>query len=331
MRRILLRGFMLALCGLSLGFSGTWAGQPFGNNWGKWGPDDQVGTINYITPQVIQEAATLVKRGKVFSLAIPLQPDKPGWPGRVFRHFMTRTGQTATTGIAGTDDMVVLYLQVSTQWDGLPHIHYNGKMYGGFEVLQYVTHDGASRNDIDQLKDKLVTRGVLLDVARFKGVDHLERGYIITAEDLENTAKHQGVAMKQGDCLMIRTGWMNVLLDWQWPGRNPYEDGEPGLGLSAAKWVKDQHVACLATDSLAVEVIPFDPEALEVVSTEGSKAFPIHVELIVNQGMIIGELFYFEELAKDCATDKVYEFMFVAPPLRVVGGVGSAINPQAIK
>jgi len=310
---------------------GAWAGQPFGNNWGKWGPDDQIGTINYITPQIVQEAAGLVKQGKVYSLAIPLEADKPGWPGRIFRHLMTRTGQGAGEGIGGTDDMAVVYLQVSTQWDGLPHIYYNGKMYGGHAVGTYVTHAGASRNDIDQLKDKMVTRGVLLDVARFKGVDHLERGYIITAEDLEKTAAQQGVTVQQGDCLMIRTGWINVLLDWKWPGRDPYKDGEPGLGLSAAKWVKDKKIACLATDSLAVEAMPFDPEALELVSTEGSKAFPIHVELIVNQGMIIGEIFYFEELAKDCAADKVYEFMFVSPPLRVVGGVGSPLNPQAIK
>lgn len=331
MRRKILRSFILAVCGISFGFGSAGAGQPFGNNWDTWGTDDQIGTINYITPDVVKTAATLVKHGKVFSLAIPLQVGKPGWPGRVFRHFMTRTGQGAGKGIGGTDDMVVLYLQVSTQWDGLPHIYYNGTMYGGHDVTKHVTHDGALRNDIDQLKDKMVTRGVLLDVARFKGVDHLERGYIITADDLEQTARQQGVAIKQGDCLMIRTGWITQLLQWEWPGRDPYKDGEPGLGLSATKWVKDKKIACLATDSLAVEAIPFDPEAVKLVSTEGAKVFPVHVELIVNQGMIIGELFYFEDLAADSATDKVYEFMFVSPPLRVVGGVGSAINPQAIK
>jgi kynurenine formamidase len=331
MTRAILRGLILALCVAGLSSIPVLAGQPFGNNWDKWGDDDQIGTINYITPDVIRNAASLVKQGKVFSLAIPLEAGKPGWPGRVFRHLMTRTGQGAGEGIGGNDDLAVIYLQVSTQWDGLPHIYYNGKMYGGHAVEKYVTSQGALRNDIDQLKDKMVTRGVLLDVARFKGVEHLERGYVITAEDLEQTAAKQGVDIKQGDCLMIRTGWINVLLGWKWPGRDPYKDGEPGLGLSAAKWVKDKNIACLATDSLAVEAMPFDPEALKAISTEGGKAFPIHVELIVNQGMIIGEIFYFEDLAKDCAADGVYEFMFVSPPLRVVGGVGTPINPQAIK
>lgn len=318
---------MLGLLALSV----AQAGQPLGTNWGKWGADDQIGTINYITPEVRKEAAKLVKQGKVFSLAIPLKADLPGWPGRIFRHFMSGTGQGITEGIGGADDMVTMYLQVSTQWDGLPHIHYNGKMYGGLEVDKNISVNGAKRNDIDQLKDKMVTRGVLLDVARYKGVEHLERGYIITAEDLDNTAKQQGVAIKSGDCLMIRTGWINVLMKWKWPGRDPYEDGEPGLGLSAAKWVKEKQIACLATDSLAVEAMPFDPEALAAINTEGRKAFPIHVELITHQGMIIGEIFYFEDLAKDCAEDKVYEFLFASPPLRVVGGVGSPINPQAIK
>lgn len=331
MTRTILRSVILALCVAGLSTGPALAGQPFGNNWDKWGKDDQIGTINYITPEVIRNAATLVKQGKVFSLAIPLEAGKPGWPGRVFRHLMTRTGQGAGEGIGGNDDMAVIYLQVSTQWDGLPHIYYNGKMYGGHDVAEHVTHNGAQRNDIDQLKDKMVTRGVLLDVARFKGVEHLDSGYIITAEDLEQTAAQQGVEVKPGDCLMIRTGWINVLLEWKWPGRDPYTDGEPGLGLSAAKWVKDKQIACLATDSLAVEAMPFDPEALKVISTEGRKAFPIHVELIVNQGMIIGEIFYFEDLATDSAEDGVYEFMFVSPPLRVTGGVGSPINPQAIK
>jgi len=170
-------------------------------------------------------------------------------------------------------------------------------------------------------------------MAKYKGVANLEKGYIITPADLDGCCKAQKVEVKPGDILCVRTGWMNVLRKMTWPmrGNEPYEVGEPGPGLQACKWIKDKKVCAIAVDNLGVEAIPFDPEGLEKVNDVGFKGFPVHVELLVNQGVALGEIFDFEELAKDCAADGVYEFMMVAPPLKIVGGVGSPLSPLAIK
>ena len=111
----------------------------------------------------------------------------------------------------------------------------------------------------------------------------------------------------------------------------PYEFGEPGPGYAATQWLKKKEVACIALDNLAVEPIPFDPEGVEKVMDKDPKIFPIHVELLVNQGMPIGEIFNFEALAADSAKDGQYDFLFSATPLRIVGGVGSPLSPVAIK
>ena len=127
---------------------------------------------------------------------------------------------------------------------------------------------------------------------------------------------------------------MNVLRTLTWPmrGNEPVEFGEPGIGLQAVHWMKRKEIAAVAFDSMAGEAIPFDPEALEKVTDAGDfRAFPVHVELLVNQGIPLGEIWDFDALAKDCAEDGVYEFLLVAPPLRIVGGIGSPLSPLAIK
>jgi kynurenine formamidase len=306
-----------------------------GNNWGKWGPDDQLGTLNYITPQVRTNAAKMVRSGKVFNVAIDLKKNAPGWPGRTFLHlFEFKFAGLAKDGggVGASDDLIIMHQQVSTQWDAFPHFAYDGKMYNGFSYDE-VSMAGAAKNSIHLWADRVVTRGVLIDVARYKGVDNLEKGYVITPADLDGALKAQKVKVQSGDCLLIRTGWINKLREQAWPmrGNEPYEFGEPGPGYAATQWLKEKQVACIALDSLAVEPIPFDPEGVEKVMDKEPKIFPIHVELLVNQGMPIGEIFDFEALAKDSAADGQYDFMFVAPPLRIVGGVGSPLSPVAIK
>ncbi|MBI4595059.1 MAG: cyclase family protein, partial [Candidatus Tectomicrobia bacterium] len=299
-----------------------------------WGENDQLGTLNYITPQKIIEAARLVKTGKVINVAIDLRPGTPSWPGRIYKHTMDFIAPSYSPegGAGGSDDMIIMHQQYSTQWDALPHYFFDGKMYNGYPASR-VTVDGTRELSVHSWSARMVSRGVLLDMARLKKVPALERGYIITPTDLEAAAANQNVAIEPGDILLIRTGWIKVMSRWPTPLRanDPFILGEPGLGLQAAKWLKDKMIAAVAMDNMAVEAIPFDPEALLKVTDKGSKAFPLHVEFLVNQGMPIGEIFDFEELAENCASDGVYQFLFVAPPLRIVGGVGSPLSPLAIK
>ena len=300
-------------------------------NWGKWGPDDELGCLNYITPEKVKEAASLVKRGQVFSLALPLDSTGPmnGAFGRTNPiHVMLQDGGDVASGaqdhlatLRYTDDAVYLVLQCSTQWDALAHIYHDGKMYNGYGT-EAVSSAGALKNSITQAKDKMVTRGVLLDVARYKGKQWLDVSEPIHGEDLEGCAEQQNVTVGEGDIVLVRTGRIGAVRErGQWG--DEYAGGPaPGLAISAAPFLCERKVAAVALDTWGIEVLPNEtPEIFQ----------PLHIILLVNAGIHIGEMFDLEALAADCAEDGVYEFMFVAPPLTITGSVGSPINPQAIK
>ena len=190
-------------------------------NWGKWGPADEIGTLNYTSAEDIVAATRLVKKGKVISLALNFdhtgpQGAKSKYPamGRTNPiHTMLRTGTDAYSGvldkrgIRAADDMVTMPLQCGTQWDGLGHVFYENYMWNGYDCRE-VTSAGAQKCGIEKTKNKMVGRGVLLDVARAKGVESLDDGYGITNEDLYGTAKKQNVALKRGDYVIVRTGMM---------------------------------------------------------------------------------------------------------------------------
>lgn len=300
------------------------------SNWGKWGPDDELGTVNYITPEKIVAAARLVRQGKVFSLAIPFDSQGPqtGFAGRVNPlHFMLQDGgdiasgaQDFIPGLRYCDDAITMPLQCATQWDALAHIYFDGKMYNN-RGPEWVTSGGARANSIDRLRRHIVTRGVLLDIPRLKGRAYLEPGEAIYPEDLDAAAEQEQVRIERGDIALIRTGQIaQVRQQGSW---GQYAGGPaPGLSLRCAEWLARTEVAGYATDTWGTEVIP----------NETADCFqPLHCVAIVHMGMLVGEIFDLEELAADCARDGVYEFLFVAPPLPITGAVGSPINPQAIK
>jgi kynurenine formamidase len=301
-------------------------------NWGRWGPDDEIGTLNYITPDTIAAAARLVSTGKVFALGIPLQREGPQSGTRQrFNpiHTMFRDGGdqprtpaevAALQGYGGSDDWIVMPLQSVTQWDSLAHIFYEGKMWNGYDAA-LVTSSGAAKNSIDKTTDRIVGRGVLLDVARHKGVRALEPGYAITVADLEATAAAHRVEVGRGDILLVRTGHMSRYLDRQdW--RHFDLDDFPGVSAYTASWLHARQVAAIASDNYAVEVRPS-----EIAGFRN----PFHVLAIPNMGLTLGEIFNLEALAADCAVDGRYTFLLVAPPLPVTRGVGTPINPYAIK
>ncbi len=301
-------------------------------NWGRWGPDDEIGTLNYITPDAIARASRLVTAGKVFALGIPLDRNGPQSGTRQrFNpiHAMFRDGgdQPKTPaevetmqGYGGSDDWIVMPLQCATQWDSLAHIFYEGKMYNGYDAT-LVTSSGAAKNSIDKTKDKIVGRGVLLDVARHKGVRALEPGYAITVDDLEATAAAARVQVERGDILLVRTGHMTRYLDkndWRHYDLDPF----PGLSLYTLPWIHARQIAAVASDNYAVEVRPSELSAFRN---------PFHVCAIANMGLTLGEIFFLEDLAADCAADGRYAFLLVAPPLPVTRAVGTPINPYALK
>lgn len=306
------------------------------SNWGRWGKDDQLGTLNFITPEKVKAAAALVRKGKVFSLAIPFDENGPqtGGFGRFNPiHLMIRDGNDALAGttvrdfyggrdryLRGTDDLIIMPLQCGTQWDALSHIVYDGKIYNGYDA-SLVSSKGALRNDIAQAKDRVVSRGVLLDVARYKQKAWLEPGEVITGEDLEGCCRAEGLRLSPGDIVLVRTGQMGqVKSEGKW---NAYAGGPaPGLGLGVAPWIYRSEIAALATDTWGTEVLPNETE--DVFQ-------PLHIICIVHMGLLLGEIFDLEALAADCALDGVYDFFFVSQPLPITRAVGSPINPLAIK
>jgi kynurenine formamidase len=291
------------------------------NNWGKWGPNDEVGTLNYITPEVVRQAAALVKQGKVYSLAIPLDPGNAIWGTRQVLHFMTATGQNAGRGGAYSDDYLSMPTHGTTHWDSLAHFFGDGKMYNGYDPQKEITSAGVTKNAVGRAANRIVTRGVLLDIARYKG-GSLDPRYEITVGDLEGAAQKQNVAVRPGDALLNRTGWLRM---W---AKDPaaFRATEPGIGWDAGQLLKQKQVAVVASDNLSVESLPAKPETARRAGVPGFEN-PLHYELIRNQGMMLGEIFNLEELA----ADGVYEFMFVAQPLNLIKATGSPINPLAIK
>ena len=301
------------------------------SNWGRWGDDDQIGTLNNISPEAIVDAARLVRKGKVFALGLSLkEPIQSGLFGGRWNpiHTMLATGTDAVLGnqdepapyLRYADDAINMSCQASTQWDALCHIFMGDKMYNGFDA-SLVDVRGAKKNGIEHVRDKMVGRGVLLDVARYKQVESLEDGYAISREDLDGCAASQGVEIRKGDFVIVRTGHQErCLAKGDWTG---YAGGSaPGFGFETCYWLKEKDVAAICSDTWGCEVRPNE-------TNEANQ--PWHWVVIPAIGISMGEIFYLKELAQDCAEDKVYEFFFSAPPLHLPGGAGSPINPQAIK
>jgi kynurenine formamidase len=295
-------------------------------NWGRWGPDDEIGTLNFITPAKRAAAAQLVRKGVTFSLQIPMNNRGPmAGPIRVNPvHTMTATGcdHVQAVPMAGgaryTDDTMFLYLQSGTEWDGLAHVFYDGRLYNGYDASN-VDSNGAHKVGIDKTCSSYVSRGVVLDVARFHGVDCLDPRHRIDGDELDEIARRQGVTIESGDIVLVRTG---VLAEYARTGRwDVYHGSHPGLHHRAVLWLHHHEIAAVASDNGAVE--GYDKGALP--------AIPLHQLALRDMGLPLGETFNLEALAADCAADGVYECFLVAPALNITGAVGSPVNPLAMK
>lgn len=303
-------------------------------NWGRWGEDDRLGTLNFIDDAKRVAAAQLVSEGRVVSLSQAFDSDGPqkGWRRRINPvHTMTDTGTDAERGsqgfphgIGGADDYITMPLQCSTQWDGLGHIFDHGNAWNGRRAGEVVTSDGDRVTGIEHARDRIVSRGVLLDVARHLRPEtgELEDGYAITVADLEATIAAQGesASVERGDIVLVRTGRLTRARREGW---NDYAGGAaPGLSITTAGWLHRSEIAAIATDTWGFEVRPneFDAPSFQ----------PLHQIVIPNMGLTIGEMWDLDELGDACAALGRYDFLLSAPPLPITGAVGSPINPVAL-
>ncbi len=265
------------------------------DNWGRWGPDDEAGTLNFIAPEDIVAAAGLIKKGKVFSLALNFDNQGPqvGLWGNRFNpiHTMLATGTDAIAGIQDengiryADDMVSLPLQCGTQWDALGHIFLDDKMWNGYDAA-LVDSNGAKKNGIEKVKDKMVGRGVLLDIARHLGIESLDEGMAITIDDLDGCADAQGVEIRRGDFVLVRTGMMEQRQRDGWGG---YAGGDaPGLAFETAEWIYQCEIAAICCDTWGCEVRPNETEDAQQ---------PWHWVVIPKIGISMGEIFVMVELS----------------------------------
>lgn len=302
-------------------------------NWGRWGADDVLGTVNFIDEAKRLQAAALVTRGVSISLSQSFDMDGPqnGWRRRTNPvHTMLDSGTDAAFGVqgfphgfGGSDDVIAMPLQCSTQWDGLGHIFDHKMAWNGRPCQEVVTGEGDHVTGMENMASPVVSRGVLLDVGRTVGTDgELPDGFAITEEHLKATIAAQGssAAVGRGDILLVRTG---RLARAKRDGWGAYAGGPaPGLSFWTAGWLHRSEVAAVATDTWGFEVRPNEfPDAFQ----------PLHQVVIPNMGLLIGELWDLDALAEDCVADGRWDFLLTAAPLKVTGAVGAPLNPIALK
>ena len=290
------------------------------SNWGRWGPDDQLGAANLITPAKRLEAISLVTEGITVSLAHRLLTEEAADVPQPFGHRILGVPDPSAepTFMGGVmDNYNITYHGYShSHLDALCHIMFKGQMYNGVSQ-ETITEDGCSNASIDNLQGGIVTRGVLFDIPRLKGVPYLEPGTPIYMEDLDAWEEMAGVTVRPGDAIFIRTGrWARRadLGPWTVQGQ------AAGLHASAMPWVKARDVSFLGSDA-AADVVPSQIEGV---------ALPVHILTIVAMGVDLFDNQDLEALAETAARLNRWEFMLVAAPLAVEGGTGSPINALAL-
>lgn len=293
------------------------------NNWGRWGSDDEIGTLNLITDEVVREAAATVRTGRRIPLALPLQQDgvQTGMmPGRVNPlHAMVQINQEifGPGTVACSDDAVTMGLQAATHWDALTHVSHSGMLYNGRPAGTITPHGGAEFAGIDKARH-VVSRGVLLDVARARGVDRLGGGHAVTPEDLDAAEELAGTRVRAGDVVLVRTGQIQVYLAGN---KEAYAYPSPGLSVRTPEWFHARDVAAVANDTLTFEIFPPEIEDLWL---------PVHALDLVEMGMLQGQNWNLEELSTACGQENRYAFLLSAMPEPFVGGTGTPVAPVAV-
>ena len=296
------------------------------SNWGRWGPDDQRGTLNLIDAEAVLRGRDAIRSGRSFSLAIPFDQSGPQWDNvnmpertnpelRTYMVNLTFTGDTAD--FTTSDDSFRMGSQAATHLDALAHAGYEGKLWNDTPD-SVITEAGAAQLGIEHF-GALATRGVLLDIALLHGVDHFDRNYAVTGDDLAAAAAAAGITVAAGDAVLVRTGQMHYLRESDKPR---YSHPSPGLSTQSIEWFRDNDIALVATDTMTFEVYP----------CENPRVFmPVHMIHLRDMGLAQGQNWHLDALGADCASDGQYAFLLVATPIPLTGAVGAPTAPTAIK
>jgi kynurenine formamidase len=301
-------------------------------NWGKWGEMDEVGALNYLTAEEVFRGISQIKSASVFTLQrlIGDPEGDPVWPGRSPAEKTMVLDESSWDvdgapqfpgGLHYADDKISAFLQGSTQYDALGHLWYDGQLWNGYDAR--TTIGGLDKASVLAIAERgVVGRGILLDMARFRGKENLDKAETFTHKDLMACAESQGTKIEKHDILIIRTNFLKLFFD---QGEQFYEGFcEPGLVYSPdlVQWFQDMEIPNLVTDTIANEVTT-DPN--------NGTALPLHCALMRNLGIALTEICDLEKLASHCADDGQYTFLYAASPLKVNMASGSPVNPLVIK
>ena len=288
------------------------------SNWGRWGPDDELGTLNLITPQKRAQAGSLVKEGISVTCSRLIIPETNAQDVTSIPPLHYMVGLPPATGAGGASDFIGFSFHglTITHLDSICHQTYDGKMYNGKPATLVTAREKAQAGHIDRVQNGVVTRGVLLDITQVRGKDWLEAGEGVHPDDLEAAERAQGVRVEEGDALCLRLGWYKRRQEL-----GPPPPGRPGLHASTLPWLKERGVSIIVADaSQDVDPSGYSPEV----------GLPVHRVGIVAMGLWLIDAANFDELAPVCSRLNRWEFMFVVAPLRVHNGTGSPVNPIAV-
>ena len=287
----------------------------------QWGPDDEIGAANRLSPEIAKAAAALVTEGKVYSLGLTLDSTVPAFAPRSMSVAILQPGQANNSGLGPTkstynDDIFMGWLGIGSQIDGLGHLGVDHVYYNGNKASDFAQASGLTKLGIEKVPP-IVTRGVLLNMSKFYGQDIVQEGTAYTEDDIKAAAEAQGVEIREGDVVLFHSGWLDLLKEGTRDAAR-YGSVEPGLGKSGAEYLAGLGVVAIGADTWGMEAVPFE---------EGVGIFEIHQILLAKNGIYILE----NMVTEDLAADGVTEFMFVLGQAKVRGAVQMIINPVAIR
>lgn len=283
-----------------------------------WGPNDTLGALNHLSPEGVRKAVGLVKTGKVYSLAIPTSADAPAYGDRKYTvEISPPPGQAAAPAAANRitayDEKVTTSMGIGTQMDGFGHLGIDHTYYNGLKGEDLNKPGGFTKLDFAN-RPPIVTRGVLIDMARYLGKPRLDAGQAFGRKEVEAAMKAQGIKVRKGDVVLFHTGWMQMLkID-----KALYASSEPGLAEDGAAWLADQGVVAIGADTIALEPLP---------SVDPARPFVVHQLLLAKRGVHVLENIRTEELVADAAK----EFLIILAQPRFAGTVQVVVNPVAIR